>query len=190
MKLASLTAVLLLCGSAAVGHAQSACTVAPGSLANGSYRNDQLGLVYRYPIELAPSDPAELPHDGKSRFTVLAAFWKTPRDLDEPDVFISADDASQYPDQSPIAYMHRIENTVSGQYHAKILQSGRIYQLSGQPFYRLDYQFAESTAALYKTALTGRIGACEITFQLTAKSQDDLNQLFRSITATTIQRKP
>lgn len=189
MKLVCLTAAALL-GCAALGHAQTGCSLATGSLANGSYRNDQLGLIYQYPIELSPSEPAQLPHDPMSRFAVVAAFWKTPRDLDEPDVFISADDPTQYSDSTAFAYMHRIENTVTTRYKARILQSGRIYQLSGQPFYRLDYQLSDAAAPLYKTALTGRLGGCEVTFQLTARSREDVDHLFRSVAASTVQARP
>jgi len=173
-----------LCGPSA--PAQSACSVSPGAIHAGHYRNEALGLTYTYPNSLLPSDPATLPHDPKSRFVVLAAFWKSPRDLAEPDVFISADDPAQYADPSALAYLQRIQNTVSDKYQGHILQSGKIYPLSGQDFYRLDYQFSQAKPPVFKAALTGRVGACEVTFQITGKSAADVDQLFRSVAAATI----
>ena len=173
-----------------LSYAQSECAVASsGSVEGGKYLNKKLGLVYQIPAGLTPRDQTSLPQDPKARGAILLALWKNPPEYDKPRVFIMTDDPSQYRDSSAIAYMHRIENTVGGLQHAKILQSGRRYVISGLGFYRLDYQFPEESPPIFNVALTGRAGNCELTFQVTAKTHAEIEKLFQSLTASTITQK-
>jgi hypothetical protein len=172
------------------GVAQSVCAVSSGgAVSDGKYFNKQLGLSYRIPKGLSASDPKSLPQDPKGHGAILLALWKTPPEYDKPSVFIMTDDPSQYVDKSALGYMRRIENTVGTLQHGKILQSGRRYELSGSNFYRLDYQFPQESPAIYNTALTGLVGNCELTFQVTAKTEAEIEKLFQSLMTATISPK-
>ena len=102
--------------------------------------NEQIGLSYQFPGWLDAADPKSYPKDPKGRPTaILLALWRTPRQQDKPALIIMSDDPFQYRDSSAIAYARRITNTVIQQ-HAKIVQTGQQYHISGFTFYRLDYE--------------------------------------------------
>jgi hypothetical protein len=96
------------------------------------------------------------------------------------------DDPSAYPDRSTLGYLHRIENTAK-RYNppAKILQSGQEYDLSGVRFYRVDYQFSEPDL-LYNTVVTGQIRACELSFQMAARTKEEIDKFVHSVRSVKI----
>jgi hypothetical protein len=181
----------LTCSFGTLSFAQSDCgaIASGGSVSSGKYYNKQLGLTYHIPDGLAASDLRSLPQDPTGHGAVLVALWKVPREYDKPSMFIQTDDPFQYRDQSALGYMRRIQNTVSGPQHGKILQSGKTYSLSAITFYRLDYHFPDSVPPIFNVALTGRVGKCELTFQVTAKTQAEIEKLFQSLTTVSIAPK-
>jgi len=179
------------CCLVTLSFAQSECgTSSGGSVSQGSYVNERIGLSYHIPGWLDPGDPRSYPKDPKGRPTaILLALWKTPREQDKPVLIIMSDDPFQYRDSSALAYVRRIANTVAQQ-HAKIVQNGRQYQLSGFTFYRVDYEFPETSPKNLNVALTGRVGRCELSFELNASTQDEIDKVFRSILETTSIKPP
>jgi hypothetical protein len=178
----------VICSFGTLSFAQSGCgaIASSGSVSSGKYYNKQLGLTYQIPDGLTASELRALPQDPTGRGAVLVALWKVPREYDKPSVFVQTDDPFQYRDQSALGYMHRIQNTVSGPQHGKVLQSGKTYSLSGITFYRLDYHFSDSVPPIFNIALTGRVGKCELTFQVSAKTQAEIEKLFQSLTKVSI----
>jgi hypothetical protein len=179
------------CCLVTLSFAQSECgTSSGGSVSQGRYVNERIGLSYEFPGWLDPGDPKSYPKDPKGRPTaILLALWKTPRDEDKPVLIIMSDDPFQYRDSSALAYKRRIANTVAQQ-HATIFQTGHQYRISGFTFYRLDYEFPEISPKNLNVALTGRVGRCELSFELSASTQDEIDKVFRSISETTSIKPP
>ena len=100
----------------------------------------------------------------------------------------SLPDFPLYRDASVTAYVRRIATTVAQQ-NAKITQKGQ-YKISGTTFYRVDYEFPGASPANLNVALTGRVGHCELSFQLNASTQEQIDKLFKSIIATTAIKAP
>jgi hypothetical protein len=158
---------------------QSKCgSIADGEVSRQTYTNKELGLSYTFASTLVKDASTSLPKDKNGR--VLLALWKTPRDFEKPTVTIVTDDPSAYPDHTAIGYLRRIENTAK-RYSppAKIIDSGREYDLSGFKFYRVDYQFTEPTL-IYNTVITGQVKSCEISFQFVARTQKEIDTLVQS----------
>lgn len=182
----------LCCGClVTLSSAQSECgTSAGGSISHGSYVNERFGLSYHIPQFLDSGDPRSYPKDPKGRPTaILLALWKTPRDYAKPMLIIMSDDPFQYRDSSAAAYVRRIANSVAQQ-HGKVVQSGRQYQLAGLAFYRIDYEFPEVSPKSLNVALTGRVGKCQLSFQLNASTQEEIDKLFESVLSTTSIKPP
>lgn len=185
-------ALVLICFGCVttVSFAQSECATSSGSISNGNYTNERIGLSYHIPEWLSASDPKLYPKDPKGRPTaILLALWTAPRQAQaKPTLIIMSDDPSQYRDPSAITYARRITNTVTQQ-HAKIAQNGQ-YQISGITFYRIDYEFPDVSPPSLNVALTGRVGECEVSFQFNATSRDEIDKLFHSVVATTSIKLP
>ncbi len=90
------------------------------------------------------------------------------------------DDPTQYPDPSVTAYFRRIANTATGA-GGKILGS-RPFDLAGLKFYRIDIQYPGQDPP-YSTSITGQIVNCEVSFQLRARTQDEIEKLVQSVKA-------
>lgn len=183
-------AVICSCCVVTLSFSQSECgTSSGGSISQNNYVNERFGLSYRIPSSLDPGDPKSYPKDPKGRPTaILLALWETPREQDKPVLIIMSDDPSQYRDASVTAYVRRIATTVAQQ-NAKIAQKGQ-YKISGITFYRLDYELPGVSPANLNVALTGRVGHCELSFQLNASTQEQIDKLFQSIIATTAIKVP
>jgi hypothetical protein len=96
------------------------------------------------------------------------------------------DDPLAYPDHTAIGYLHRIANTAK-RYNppATILQNDQEYDLSGVKFYRVDYQFPEPDP-LYNTALTGQIRGCEVSFEMAARTKEEIDKFVQSVKSVKI----
>jgi hypothetical protein len=163
-----------LCG------AQSGCVWSQnGSFSGRTYANSKLGFSYTHPDAFAPQDSSLLPKDPKGKGSILFALWKTPRDIEIPSVLLFVEDPTQYPDPTTIAYVHRIERTVART--SKILSS-RPFDLAGMKFYRLDYQDLGPNP-LYTVSITGQIQKCEVSFQLRARTRQEIDKLVQSVRA-------
>lgn len=182
---------IFCCCLITVSFGQSECgTSSGGSVSQGSFVNERIGFSYHIPAWLDPGDPKSYPKDPKGRPTaILLALWKMPRAQDKPMLIIMSDDPAQYRDSSALAYVRRVANTVTKQ-HAKIVQNGRQYQISGFTFYRLDYEFPETSPKNLNIALTGRVRRCELSFELNATAKDEIDKVFRSIIETTSIKPP
>lgn len=146
--------------------------------------NERIGLSYHIPSWLSPADPKSYPRDPKGRPTaILLALWKTPHDVEKPSLIIMTDDPFQYRDPSALAYVRRIANTAAQ--NSKVAKQAQEYKISGITFYRVDYEFIDMSPKILNVALTGRVGKCELSFQLNATKQDDIDKLFQSIIETT-----
>jgi hypothetical protein len=187
-----LVLALLCCGCfVSLSLAESECGRSSGGrISDGRYVNERIGISFPIPRGLDAGDARPYPKDPTGHATaILLALWKIPREYAKPTLIIMSDDPFQYANSSAAAYVRRIANTVAEQ-HGKIVRSGRQYQLSGFAFYRLDYEFPEMSSKNLNIALTGRVGKCELSFQLNANSQDEIDRLFQSIISTTSIKSP
>ncbi|HEY6307306.1 MAG TPA: hypothetical protein VI488_12700 [Candidatus Angelobacter sp.] len=179
---------LLVLGLGTLCAAQTHCVwSANGSFSGKTYSNSKLGLSYTYPDPFTPQDASLLPKDPKGKGSILFALWKTPRDIEVPSVVLFVDDPTQYPDPSVIAYVHRIANTAAA-HDAQILGT-RPFDLAGMKFYRLDIQYPDQNPP-YSTSITGQIANCEVSFQLRARTQDEIEKLVQSIGAVKPAKQP
>jgi hypothetical protein len=166
--------------------AQSRCAeFGSGTLSGQTYSNEKLGLSYTFPSALTPADLRSLPQTSDGNGMILLALWKNPREFDKPSILIMTDDPSAYPDRTAIGYLRRIERTVVGDHAAKVLKSDHEHDLSGVKFYRLDYQFPGPTTN-FNTAITGQLEGCEISFQLTARTQQEIDTFVQSLSTAKI----
>jgi hypothetical protein len=165
------------------GHfsaAQSKCAALTGGQVSGHvYTNKDLGLSYTFPESLKAESQDKLPKNKNSR--LLLVLWKEPRDLGKPSIIILADDLSQYPDPTVTGYLRTIVN-MAKRYNppATVLEVGRQYDLSGIKFYRVDYEFPSPTPA-YNVAITSQIQNCEISFDFTGRTKQEVETFVQSI---------
>src|SRR5262249_6299188 len=138
-----------------------------------------LGFSYVFPVSLTPQDASLLPKDRKGKGAILFALWKNPRDIEVPSVVLFVEDPKQYSDATAVAYAHRIENTAARTAKTSGIQR---FNLGGMNFYKVDYR--ETTGDhLFSTAITGQIDGCEVTFQLRARAQEEIDRFVESIKA-------
>jgi hypothetical protein len=180
---------LLTCvvaGLTAHGAAQNGCVwTETGSTTAKVYTNSKLGFSYIFPASLTPQDASLLPKDRKGKGAILFALWKTPRDIEIPSVVLFVEDPKQYPDATAVAYAHRIENTARRTAKTSGVQP---FDLAGMNFYRVDYREAVGDPVL-STAITGQIDRCEISFQLRARTQQEIDKLVDSVRAIKLDRQ-
>ncbi|MCU1306026.1 MAG: hypothetical protein JWN45_721 [Acidobacteriaceae bacterium] len=185
---------ILLCfvlGFGAMSPAQSKCnSFGDGSISGLNYSNSKLGLSYTFPAGLSPQNLRTVPPpDQKTDSMYLLLLWKTPKEFEKPSIIVMTEDASAYPDPTALGYVHRIETTVVKYHSAKILKRAQEYDLSGLKFYRLDYQFPGDP--LFNTAITGQFAGCEISFNLTARKEQEIEDYVRSLATVSMkQDKP
>lgn len=165
--------------------AQNSCVwTETGSTTAKAYTNPKLGFSYAFPASLTPQDASLLPKDAKGKGAILFALWKTPRDMEIPSVVLFVEDPKQYRDPSAIAYAHRIENTNKPTAKTSGVQP---FDLAGMNFYRVDYQ--ETTGdPIFSAAITGQIDGCEVSFQLRARTQPEIDKLVESVRAIKLDR--
>jgi hypothetical protein len=159
-------------------NAQNNCVWTTTGVTTGNqYKNPKLGFSYAFPAGLVPQDATLLPKDKKGRGAILFALWKTPDDIGVPSVMLFVEDPTQYHDPSALAYAHRIENTA-----ARTAKTFGIkpFDLASMSFYRVDYQEAAGDQ-LFNAAITGQIDQCEVSFQLRARSQPEIDKLVESV---------
>ena len=180
-KLLVLALCLLACSSR-VCAAQSKCaSLADGETSGHTYTNKEIGLSYTFPESLRLEPAAKYPKDKTGR--LLLVLWKSPPDLPKPSVLILADDPSAYRDATAIGYARRIENTVrSYDPPGTITQNAKEYDVAGVKFYRVEYQFPQPNPA-YNVAITGQVRNCEISFEFTGRTKQEIEALIPSIDA-------
>jgi hypothetical protein len=165
--------------------AQNGCVWSEtGSTTAKAYMNPKLGFSYTFPTLLTPQDANLLPKDPKGRGAILFALWKTPRDIEIPSAVLFVEDPKQYPDATAVAYAHRIENTAKRTANTSGVQP---FDLAGMNFYRVEYREAAGDS-LFGTAITGQIGGCEVSFQLRARTQQEIDKLVESVRAIKLDR--
>lgn len=170
----------LMIGVGTLCAAQTSCVWnASGSLSGKTYANSKLGFSYTLPDAFTPQDSKLLPKGRRGNSSILFVLWKTPRSIEVPSVILFVDDPTQYPDPSVIAYVRRIANTAAS--GSKILGS-RTFDLAGMKFYRIDIQSPDQDPP-YSTSITGQVGSCEVSFQLRARTQDEIEKLVQSVSA-------
>ncbi|HET9837162.1 MAG TPA: hypothetical protein VFR84_02940 [Candidatus Angelobacter sp.] len=173
---------MLLCVIASLtahcGAENSCVWTETGSTTATAYTNPKLGFSYSFPASLTPQDAQLLPKDPKGKGAILFALWKTPRDLETPTVILFVEDPKQYRDPTALAYAHRIENTAK---RTAQTSGVRAFDLAGMAFFRVDSQELRET--VFNTAITGQIDGCEVSFQLKARTQQEIDKLVESLTA-------
>jgi len=176
----------LFAGLTAHCAAQDSCVwTETGSTTGKAYKNSKLGFSYIFPASLTPQDARLLPKDRKSKGAILFALWKTPRDIELPSVVLFVEDPKQYPDASAVAYAHRIENTAARTAKTSGIQR---FDLAGMDFYRVDCRETTGDPVL-SAAITGQIDGCEVSFQLRARTQQDIDKLVDSVRAIKLDHR-
>jgi len=181
---------LLICvvaGLTAQCAAQNSCVwTETGSTTAKAYTNPKLGFSYIFPALLTLQDASRLPKDPKGKGAILFALWKTPRDIEIPSVVLFVEDPKQYRDATAVGYAHRIENTAAKR--AAKTSEIQPFDLAGMSFYRVDYSEAVGDPVL-STAITGQIEGCEVSFQLRARTQQEIDKLVESLRAIRLDRR-
>lgn len=113
---------------------------------------------------------------GTGDARLLLVLRSKPRTVEKPNVIILSDNPAQYPDRSALA--KRILNTAVKSGSAEILVSPKLLDIGGHEFYSVRYRYPAEQA--YEAAITGQLNGCEISFEFTAASRQELNQLLRS----------
>lgn len=177
--------VCLVAGLAANCAAQNGCVwTETGSTTAKAYVNPKLGFSYTFPGSLAPQPATLLPKDPKGKGAILFALWKTPRDIEIPSVVLFVEDPKQYRDSTAVAYAHRVENTAKRTATTSGVQP---FDLAGMNFYRVDYRETVGDP-IFRAAITGQIDGCEVSFQLSARTQPEIEKLVESVSAIKLDR--
>ena len=84
-------------------------------------------------------------------------------------------------------YLERIEASLGS---SNQVGSTREFTLSGIKFYRLDFKLNRpGSSPLYATSITGAMGFCQLSFQLTAGTQQGIDAYVSSVMGVKISKE-
>jgi hypothetical protein len=161
----------------ATGFSQSKCQQVDSGVVNRNvYTNGQLGVSYTLPANTELQQNGLPTGTGDSK--LLLVLWSKPHTVEKPNVIILSDNPKSYADASALGYAKRILNTAIKYGSGEVLSPPKRVDLGGHEFYTVQYRYPAGPT--YASALTGQLNGCEISFQFSAASQPELNNLVRS----------